>query len=161
MTNRFTVVLRNAISNILCSDPANDPNYPPVSCIQSIIETYSYAVFELCSGVFDTIWALLADEAEFWFYIIWLMKTIDNVPYFLSPKSTVHSSTTAKFSTRIRLNLVGFQTFARRARTRVHCKTKFSMRGSGDGQSPDRHRIIRGYVHGHAFWQPPESQTSR
>ena len=119
------------------------------------------AVFGLCSGVFDTIWALLADEAEFWFYIIWLMKTIDNVPYFLSPKSTVHSSTTAKFSTRIRLNLVGFQTFARRARTRVHCKTKFSMRGSGDGQSPDRHRIFRGYVHGHAFWQLPDFQTSR
>ena len=44
------------------------------------------------------------------------MKTIDNVPYFLVPKSTVHSSTTTKFSTRIRLNLVGFQTFARRAR---------------------------------------------
>ena len=60
-------------------------------------------------------------------------------------ESTGHSSTTAKFSTRIRLNLVGFQTFARRARTRVHCKTKFSMRGSGDGQSPDSHRIFRGY----------------
>jgi hypothetical protein len=27
-------------------------------------------------------------------------------PYFLSPKSTVHSSTSTKFSTRIRLNLV-------------------------------------------------------
>ena len=55
LTNRSTVVLRNAISNILCSDPANDPNYPPGSCIQSIIEIDSYAVFGLCSGVFDTI----------------------------------------------------------------------------------------------------------
>jgi hypothetical protein len=65
LTNRSTVALRNAISNILCSDPANDPNYPPASCIQSIIEIDSDAVFRLRSGVFDKIRASSADEAEF------------------------------------------------------------------------------------------------
>ena len=44
---------------------------------------------------------------------------------------------------RIGLNLVDFQTFARRAH--VQCKTKFStkfsMGGSGDDQGPDRHQI--------------------
>ena len=105
----------------------------------------------VCSTLFELYWLTKLHLILHNLAAIWLMKTIANVPYFLSPKSTIHSSTTAKFSTRIRLNLVGFQTFARRARTRVHCKTKFSMRGSGDGQSPDRHRIFRGYVHGHAF----------
>ena len=63
---RSTVVLRNATSNILCTDPANDPNHPPGSCIQSIIEFSLFlAVFGLRSGVFDTIRDLLADEAEF------------------------------------------------------------------------------------------------
>ena len=32
-----------------------DPNYPAGRCIQSIIEIGSFAVFGLCSGVFDTI----------------------------------------------------------------------------------------------------------
>jgi hypothetical protein len=74
----------------------------------------------VCSALFELYWLT---KPEFWFYIIWLMKTIDNVPYSLpKPKSTVYPSTTTKFSTRIRLNLVGFQTFARRARTLVTAK---------------------------------------
>ena len=76
------------------------------SCIQSIIEIDSIL---LCSGcvrlcstllrVLELYWLTKLDLILHNLAAIWLMKTIANVPYFLLPKSTVHSSTTNKFST--------------------------------------------------------------